>query len=357
MAPSLRLAELRIPLRRPFTNARRTVAERGLVLVGITEAGATGWGEAAPFPGMTAESVNEVWEALRDRAGRVLDGDLSGLPATGAAAADQARSDWKARMDGTPLGGRAEGGGRRARACAAVGLEQSPDETVRRVGEAVEAGIRQVKIKIEPGRDLDWLRAVSAGFPEISAAADANGSYEEDDPILEKLDGLSLAYLEQPLAAGDLDGSRRLSARLETPICLDESASSPAGAGEAVARRAADMVSLKPGLLGAAGARRMAERAEAAGMAVKIGGLVETSVGRAHALALAASAADAGPSSIRLTDLVPPRQLLAADVSPHPWNLTDGFLTLSDGPGLGLDVDLSEAEAAGCVVRIETFTA
>lgn len=355
MAPSLRLAELRIPLLRPFTNARRTAAERALVLVGVTEAGTTGWGEAAPFPGTTAEGVNEVWEALRDRAGRVLDGDLSGLPATGAAAADQAWTDWKARMDGTPLGGPA-GGGRRARACAAVGLEKSPDEAVRRVGEAAEAGIRQVKIKIEPGRDLDYLRAVIAGFPEISAAADANGSYEEGDPILEKLDGLPLAYLEQPLAADDLDGSRRLSRRLETPICLDESASSPAGAREAVTRRAADMVSLKPGLLGAAGARRMAERAEAAGMAVKIGGLVETSVGRAHALALAASATDEEPSSIRFTDLVPPRLLLAADVSPHPWNLADGFLTASARPGLGLDVDLAEAEAAGCVVRIDTFT-
>lgn len=356
MAPSLRLAELRIPLLRPFTNARRTVAERGLVLVGVTEAGKAGWGEAAPFPGMTAESVNEVWKALRDRAGRVLERDLSGLPATGAAAADQAWADWEARMDGIPLGGRASGG-RRARACAAVGLEQSPDETVRRVGEAVEAGIRQVKIKIEPGRDLDCLRAVRHSFPEISAAADANGSYEEGDPFLEKVDGLSLAYLEQPLAADDLDGSRRLSARLETPICLDESAASPAGAREAVTRRAAGMVSLKPGLLGAAGARRMAERAEAAGMTVKIGGLVETSVGRAHALALAASAADAGPPSIRFTDLVPPRRLLAADVSPRPWNLTDGCLTLPDGPGLGFDVDLAEAEAAGCVVRIDTFTA
>ncbi len=358
MAPSLRLVELRIPLLRPFANARRTASERALVLAGLSEAGETGWGEAAPFPGVTAEGADEVWGALRSRAEAVLRGDLSGLPPTAAAAADQARSDLAARLEGLPLWAWTGGDGRPVRACAAVGLERSPEEAARRAGEAAAAGIRRVKVKIEPGRGLDFLRAVRSSFPEISAAADANGSYTEADPFFEAVDGLGLAYLEQPLAAGDLEGHRRLRSRIETPVCLDESCSAPAEAFEAVDRRAADMVSLKPGLLGVSGVLRAAAAAEANGLAVKIGGLVETSVGRAHALALASSAAGAaGSSSARSADLVPPRLLLAADVSRHPWNLADGCLTPSDRPGLGIEVDLSEAEAAGCVVRIETLTA
>ena len=357
MAPSLRLAELRIPLLRPFTNARRTAAERGLVLVGLSEGGQTGWGEAAPFPGVSAESAGGVWEALRSRAEAVLGGDLTGLPPAAAAAADQARSDLDARLEGVPLWAWAGSDGRPVRACAAVGLERSPDQTVRRAGEAAAAGIRQVKIKIEPGRDLDFLRAVRSSFPDISAAADANGSYTEGDPFFEEVDRLGLSYLEQPLAARDLDGHRRLCSRIETPVCLDESCSTPAGALEAAGRRAADMVSLKPGLLGVSGVLRAAAAAEANGLAVKIGGLVETSVGRAHALALAASPAGAGTPSARPTDLVPPRLMLAADASLGSWRLTGGCLTPSDRPGLGLEVDFSEAEAAGCVVRAGAFTA
>ncbi len=352
MAPSLRLVDLRIPLRRPFANAAGgAVAERRVVLVGVSEDGTTGWGEAAPYPGITAEDADDVWEALRERAAQVLGGDLYGLPPAAAAAVDQARADLSARLEGTPLWAWTGGDGRPVRACAAIGLENSPDETVRRVGRAVEAGMRAVKIKIAPGRDLEHLRAVRGAFPDLSAAADANGAYERGDPFFAAADRLDLAYLEQPLAAGDMDGHAALSGRLLTPVCLDESASTPAGAAEAIERRAGGIVSLKPGLLGVTGVKQMIAKAEANGMAVKIGGLVETSVGRAHALALAAR------PSARFTDLTPPRLMLTADASRHPWELADGFLAPPEGPGLGIDIDPADAETAGCVTRRLLLTA
>ena len=349
MAPLLGLVELRIPLRRPLSNARGAVTERRIVLIAVTEAGVTGWGEAAPYPGVTAEDADDVWKALRARPESAPGGDPSALPAAAAAGLDQARADLAARREGTPLWSLVGGDARPVRACEAVGLEGSRAGTVNRVERAVEAGIREVKVKIEPGRDLEYLRAVRDRFPRLMVAADANGSYEADDRFFEEVDGLGLAYLEQPLAAHDLDGHAELRDRLSTPVCLDESAGTPAGALDVIERGAADIVSVKPGLLGVTGSRQVMERARAAGVTVKIGGLVETSVGRAHALALATR------REVKFTDLVPPRRLLAGDVSPHPWELTNGYFHPPDSPGTGIRVDPFGAGAAGYVTRHELF--
>ena len=353
MVRSLCLVEFRIPLRRPFANARGAVSHRRTVLVGITEAGLTGWGEAAPYPGVTRESTDDVWRALRDRGLPILEGAAPALPATAAAGIDQAWEDLAARCAGEPLASRVGGSVRPVRACAAVGLEGSPAETVDRVGHAVEAGIREVKIKIEPGRDLDYLQAVRNRYPGLAVAADANGSYRIDDRFLGAVDALALSYLEQPLPADDLAGHSLLRERLATPVCLDESATTAAGARVAIEHRVADIVSLKPGLLGVSAVRQLLELAERTGVVIKIGGLVETSVGRAHALALATR------RSVRFTDLVPPLWLLAGDVSRHRWKLVDGYLSPPEGPGLAIDVDVDvlAGRETGYMVRTELIEA
>ena len=318
-----------------------------MVLIAITEAGVTGWGEAAPYPGVTTEDADDVWKALRSRGDAALSRDPSELPATAGAGVDQAWEDLAARQKGIPLWSHVGGAARLVRACAAIGLERSPGETVNRVGQAAEAGIREAKIKVEPGRDLKYLRAVRERFPRLTVAADANGSYEADDRFFEAVDGLGLAYLEQPLPAHDLRGHAELRERLATPVCLDESAATPAGAIDVIERGAADIVSVKPGLLGVTGARHVMEWARAAGVTVKIGGLVETSVGRAHALALATR------REVKFTDLVPPRRLLAGDVSAHPWDLTGGYLHPPDSPGIGIGVEPLIHAGSGYVTRSE----
>ena len=351
MVRSLRLAEFRIPLLRPLSNARGAVFHRRIVLVGIEESGICGWGEAAPYPGVTTESTDDVWRALREKALPILEGSRPALPATAAAAIDQAREDLAARRAGEPLASRVGGSMRPVRACAAVGLEGSPAETVDRVGRAVEAGIREVKIKIEPGRDLDHLRAVRDRYPDLGVAADANGSYRIGDRFLEVVDGLALSYLEQPLAAGRLSDHSLLRERLATPVCLDESTTTAGRARVAMERGAADIVSLKPALLGVSGVLQLLERAERAGVVTKIGGLVETSVGRSHALALATR------SSVKFTDLVPPLWLLAGDVSRHRWKLVDGHISPPEGPGLAIGVDPLAGTETGYLVRSVTIEA
>ena len=347
MSRLLHLVELGIPLHHRFSNSQAAISERRVVLVGITEEGITGWGEAAPYPGYTPETVEEVWEALTATGGGVFDGDLSGIPATASAALGQARTDLAARRDGIPVWSYLNGSGQPSMACAAIGLQQSPDRLVVGVERMIEAGARQVKIKIEPGRDVDHLRAVRERFPGLTVAADANGSYRPNDPFLAELDDLGLAYLEQPLPARDLDGHAGLRRRMGTQICLDEPATTAEAVERIIGQDAADLVSLKPGILGPVPTLRAIEMLSSAGVGVKIGGLVETSVGRAHALALASR------PSVSYTDMVPPLWLLAADPSPHEWEVVEGRLFPLDERGL--EVRTGEAPVSGCVSRTADF--
>lgn len=330
---ALHLVWLRLPLRRRFAGGAGAVAEREVVLVGLERDGAVGWGEAAPYPGVTAENIGQTWNALLHRSAPVLAGRPAVLPPTGAAAVEQAAFDVEARLRGAALWERLGGGRREVVACAAVGLEEGPGGTCERVAEAAAEGAGAVKVKIVPGADLEHLRAVRERFPDLEMAADGNGRYRPDDPFLKAADELGLAYLEQPLPADDWEGMRRLRARLETPLCLDESAHTLEGALRAAREGCADLLSLKPGLLGVRGTLRAAQAAEAAGMRVKIGGLVETSVGRAHALALAMR------PSVTATDLMPARWLLETDVVGDGLRLADGKMTALPGPGIGIDVN------------------
>ena len=328
MSRLLHLVELGIPLHHRFSNSRAAISERRVVLVGITEDGITGWGEAAPYPGYTSETVEDVWAALTAEGAGALDGPRTGIAATAGAALEQARTDLAARREGIPLWSYLGGSGRPSMACAAIGLQESPDLLVAHAERMVEAGARQVKIKIRPGRDVAHLRAVRERFPGLTVAADANGSYRLGDPALKELDDLGLAYLEQPLPARDLEGHTGLRRQRVTPICLDEAATSTEAVERIIEQEAADLVSLKPGILGPVPTLRAIEMLASAGVGVKIGGLVETSVGRAHALALASR------PSVSYTDMVPPLWLLAADPSPHEWEVVDGLLFPLDERGL-----------------------
>lgn len=324
----MHLVELGIPLRHRFSSSLAAISERRVVLVGITEDGITGWGEAAPYPGYTPETVEDVWEALTARGAGVIGDPHSEPPATAGAALEQARADLAARRDGIPLWSYLGGSGRPSTACAAIGLQESPDLMVSQVERMTRAGARQVKIKIEPGRDVDPLGVLRERFPGLAIAADANGSYRSCDPSLAELDDLGLAYLEQPLPAHDLAGHAELRRRCTTPVCLDEPATTAEAVERIIEQEAADLVSLKPGILGPSPTLKAIKMLSSAGVGVKIGGLVETSVGRAHALALASR------PSVSYTDLVPPLWLLAADPSPHAWEIVDGLLFPLDAHGL-----------------------
>ena len=85
----LRIAEVSLPFQSPFQMSTAKLETRRTVLVGVERDGVTGWGEAAPWPGVTSENTDDVWAALTG----YQPGDEEELPETALAALDEADLD------------------------------------------------------------------------------------------------------------------------------------------------------------------------------------------------------------------------------------------------------------------------
>jgi O-succinylbenzoate synthase len=319
---SRRLIELAIPLLHQFTTAHGAESARRIVLVGVRHDGSTGWGEAAPYPGITRESIDEVWQALTSG---------GALPPTAAAAVEEAEADLEARGRGVPLWQALGGSGNPVQGSIAVGLSDDP---VAAVARAVDRGYRAVKMKIQPGFDREVVRSVRERFPTLTIGVDANGSYTWEDrgPLL-SLDALGVAYIEQPFARLDLEAHRRLRDETAAAVALDEPVDSIQAAARIVDAGAADLLVVKPARLGLEACRTIHDLALAAGLRVKASGLLETGIGRAHTLAVATL-----PGAIH-SDLAIAGDFFEADPVITHSTLTGGEFVPSFEAGIGCDPD------------------
>jgi len=329
---SWRLIELDRPLRRPFGTAHGQTFTRRIVLVAVQDGDQTGWGEAAPYPGISRESIDEVWEALTG------EGDL---PPTAAAAVEEAEVDLRARRAGVPLGQALGGSAHPVEGSIAVGFSDDPVAAVARV---VDRGYRAVKMKIEPGSDLEAVLPVRERFPTLAIGVDANGSYTWDDrESLLRLDALGITYIEQPFAPFDLAAHRRLRDETVAAVAIDEPIDSIEAAVKVVEEGAADLLVVKPARLGLEACRTIHDLALAAGLRIKASGLLETSIGRAHTLAIATL-----PGAIH-SDLAVADEFLESDpVTPHIRMTAGRFLPL---PNAGIGCEPDEAAIAPYIVR------
>jgi O-succinylbenzoate synthase len=208
----------------------------------------------------------------------------------------------------------------------AVGIAASVDDLLAEVAGLVDDGYQRVKLKVRPGWDTEPARAVRAAWPDLPLGVDANGAYARchlDGPLAD-LDRLGLVEIEQPLAPGDLVGLAEAARRLATPVCLDESIGSVADLETALALGALDHVNLKPGRVGGvAEALRIHDLALTRGVPLWIGGMIDTGVGKALNVALAAL-----PGATLPGDLPASRRWFADDVT-DPWEVArDGTMAV-----------------------------
>lgn len=325
-----------LPLIGRHVTAGSTLASRDIALIRIQAQGIDGWGECSPVPGYSLETIVKSWAALQDVApllvGHAADPGLIAdhqLPPSATAALEGAVWDISARRVGKPLwqflGGEHPG----VAAGAVIGLDAGVSE----VAAALSGGYRHVKVKIAPGAPEERLREIVARFPELPIGADANGSYGEDgDP--EALDELGLLYLEQPLPPGRLDDHAALAASMSTAICLDEDVSSVRDLHRALEVGAADAFALRAQRLGGSAVLGAQALAVVDGFPVRYGGMLESGVGRAHAVALATL-----PGFTLPADLGASNRYFERDVISPPWTLEGGQLVAPDGPGIGVEVD------------------
>lgn len=341
----------------PFAAAHGVMTDRRpLAVVRVDADEGSGWGEceALPQAGYTPEWAAGAFATMRDvLAPRLLGADpspasvLASLSAAApahpmaVAALELAVLDLVLRSEGRTLAEQLGPGRRSVTAGAVVGLGSDVGSLVARVEQLVSAGYRRVKVKIQPGWDVEPLRALRATFPTLELQADANGSYRPDDRrTLTALDPVGLTCLEQPLPAHDLDGARRLRAGVGIPLGLDESVATLPALDAVLRAAAADVVVIKPARLGGlAAAMDGHDRCVEAGVAVMAGGLLEAGLGRRALAAVAAL-----PGFTVTGDVAPADRWLVDD----PWPampMLDGEVAVHDGPGVAPLPDDDRLEA------------
>jgi O-succinylbenzoate synthase len=326
------VVRVRLPLARPFVTASGTEHVKEALLVrAVGVDGTEGWGEcpALAAPTYTAEWVDGAEAVLRRF---LLPAAVAGRPAgivghpMAAAAVEAAVLHLRLATAGTTLPGWLGAVRDRVPCGVAVGIAGSIDDLVAEVAHHVATGYRRVKLKVRPGWDVEPVAAVRATWPDLALGVDANGVYRAHDldGALGDLDCFGLCEIEQPLPADDLVGLAEVAAALEAPVCLDESITSVATLETALSLGAADRVNLKPARVGGVEeALRVHDLAHGRGLPLWIGGMLETGVGKAVNVALAAL-----PGVTEPGDLPASSRWFAADVT-EPWEVApDGTMAV-----------------------------
>jgi O-succinylbenzoate synthase len=217
-----------------------------------------------------------------------------------------------------------------------VGIHKSIPELLQTVGDYLDQGYRRIKLKIKPGWDVEPVRAVRERFGDVLLQVDANTAYSmADAKHLAELDEFELLLIEQPLPEEQVLAHAELAKVVRTPICLDESITSAQGAADAIQLGACEIINIKPGRVGGyLEARRIHDLCAAHGVPVWMGGMLETGIGRAGNVAMAAMANFTLPGDTSASDRYYHRDIT------EPFVLNDGRLNVPTGPGLGVTIDL-----------------
>ena len=353
----VRLYHLRMKLQTPFETSFGRIDSRECVLVEALSEGLSGYGEcpADRDPGYSYETCGTTWHILSEFImPQVIGRDFSKAEALqqttsfvrghqmAKAGLEMALWDLLGKAQRKSLQEMLGGVRSRVEVGVSVGLQESAQALVRRVSRYVEQGYARVKIKIKPGRDVQDAQAVRQAFPGLRLEVDANSAYTlngsgaEDASRLLPLDELGLLLIEQPLDEDDLWDHSKLQKRLRTPLCLDESITTPRHARQALEMGACRVINIKAGRVGGLSqALAIHEICRAQGIPVWCGGMLETGVGRALNLALASLPGFTLPGDISATD-----RYYAEDITRERFTLNgDSTIDVPHGVGLGVEIN------------------
>lgn len=332
--------------------------ESRYVMVTVTvDGGLRGYGEAAVSPvwsGETAETC--CWMLEHVLAPRLAGGDFDEpsealavmdrhVHANGfiKAAVDTALWDAWARSRGVSVASLIADREPIARVPTRVSIgAYPPEETVRLAEEFWSRGVRTLKFKVGvPGiDDVARLRAVRERLgAEPVFTIDANGAYPSADVAVRAIDALvpfNLSLAEQPTPRDRIGMLAEVRRRVPVPILADEAVFTPGHLEEALALDAFDILSIYPGKNGGfTHSLNMVRRAQAAGKVCTIGSNLETDLGQAAMVCLAASLS-AFPVERYACDLMAALFYARSSVTP-PIALRDGRVELPQGPGFGVE--------------------
>ncbi len=225
------------------------------------------------------------------------------------------------------------------------------DKAVEEAREAIAEGVKTIKLKggLEPRRDIDLVERIRAAIgPDAKICVDANQGYPSPKlavQVARAMAEFDLLYLEQPVEG--IDRMAEVARRVDTPIMADESAWTAEDVFEIAQKNAADIISIyttKPG--GLFRAKQVAAVAQAAGLPCNVNGSVETGVGNAANIHLAASTGVVTYGCVVPVSMPKEKSkpgiagiYYQDDIIMEPFGFDDGDIIVSPKPGLGIELD------------------
>src|SRR5256714_2909891 len=344
-----------LPLVRPMQMSQGAMHASENVLVRMNiGAGALGWGEAVAAPTMTGETVESMLAAIRLMAARLAGRAFEDLQALSSAMAqtlyaNKAAKAASERAAHAAVGKASErpvcellGARRRGRVpllwtLAEGGLKNEVAEARRKRAEGYVA----FKIKVGaviPAEDARRVRGICAAIDRgclVSADAHHAWTVAQALEFLRGIDPAALAFLEQPVAADDVEGMARIAAQSEVPIGCDEGIHGISDIERHRERSAAAGGSLK--IIKMGGLRQVlsaASACESLGMKVNLACKIAESGIAAAALLHLSAVIPSIDWGVSLTS-----QYLAQDLLRSPLAIAQGHARIPEGPGLGVEVD------------------
>jgi O-succinylbenzoate synthase len=354
---AVELYHVSMRLRSPFQTSFGVEHDRHCIILRVDSQGLSGWGEcvAGEFPGYSYETSETAWHVLKDffipalvSVSKTTPEGLSdaleafkGHPLA-RAGLEMALMDLQGKQHNRSLRDMLGGDRVRVPVGVSIGVQENLQAMLEAIESYLEQGYQRIKIKIKPGVDVDIVAGVRQYYPDLRLQVDANSAYRiEDAEWLCRLDDFNLQLIEQPLAEDDLLDHAHLQAQLSTPLCLDESILSERHARQALDIGACKVINIKAGRVGGLGEGKAIHRlCLERGVPVWCGGMLETNIGRAANLALAALPGFTMPGDISASD-----RYYAEDIAQPGFSLNpDSTINVPDQPGLGVQVDLDALE-------------
>lgn len=342
MANQVTLLHVNIPLTEPFRTGSGAVTSKQAIIVMIEREGIAAFGEASPMTGIFYSPITPeiTWEFLVDYAVDEMIRDKRWRPQFVAekfarhanqtfawAGLDGALCDLMVQEENSGFLEMLELEPHPLESGLAIGIYPSINDLIKGCQRHMKAGYKRIKLKIEPGWEIEPVKAVRAEFGDIPLMVDANCSYgSEHFEVFEELDKMGLVMIEQPLAKDDFVGHQRLQERIKTPICFDEGATEWQRLESAIAMDACRIVNIKIQRVGGImAARRMIERCAAQDVPTWVGMMPELGIASLHGLYMAMHPYCTPPTEIEASD-----RWFIEDIIDPPLTVTDGIIEIPE---------------------------
>lgn len=353
----IELRHIKMELVSPFTTSMGTEYDEEHIIVRVDGEGLTGWGEcvAEGTPFYSYETVTTAWHILRDfLIPSILGKNISGIDEAIAsyekvrghmmakAGLEAALWDLFAKSKNISLSQMMGGIRNKVDVGVSIGIQNSVEELIKKIDGYLEEGYKRIKIKIAPGNDIQFVKAVRKEFPDILFQVDANSAYTLNDiDLFKQMDDYNLLLIEQPLGYDDIYEHSKLQKELKTPICLDESIHSLDDTRAAIELDSCRVINIKPGRVGGfTESKLIHDYCQSKNIPVWCGGMLESGIGRAGNVALASLANFTLPGDISASKRYYKEDIVEPEFIVNP----DGTMNVPTKPGIGVEVNIKMLE-------------